>query len=179
MNSTRLLILLAVGWALIALVQFGASEPPKRAPLKYRNETGGAPPTPVIRLALLTTERPPAGVMKDPFATVKPAPPPRPKPPPPPPPEPLPVIVVPPPPEPPPPPPGPTPEELAESELKQYRFLGFVIRGGQRQALVAYHAERFMVEPGQTLRGTIYLKELQEDGAVLADRPTNVELRLP
>ncbi len=87
------------------------------------------------------------------------------------------------PPEPPPPPPPPTPEELAieraRRELGQFRYLGYMNKGpGMDQAFLARGEELFIVNQGDTVSGSILLKEVTSGYVTLQEIHTLIEMTL-
>ena len=94
------------------------------------------------------------------------------RPPPPPPPPPTPVVV----------PPPPSPEEVARAQaiaaLSQFKYLGFLNKGGKSQGFFSRGAELYIVGKGDPVEGAFILKELDPNQAILKDRVTGVESTL-
>lgn len=181
---------LIVFWAAIIFFRVYYGEEQQRVPLKYvkgkarvsRMEAiRGAKSDAVINFALLEKRGSiPLLEKRNIFAPV-PSPlksaPPKPKPAPPaPPPEP--VVVAP----PPLPPPGPSPEELAAEQsrrdIARFKYLGFLLKRGEKILFVARDKELFIIREGETFVTDYYLKEATRDYVIIEDRTTGVSGRL-
>jgi hypothetical protein len=182
------LALLALGgvWAVLLLWNFLFMAKPERVPLKYvsgqtaSRESGRGPAITVvkIRMDLLEAERRQAEVA---FATPK-------------------NIFAPlrhegsegtivkvrhmpvlPPPQPvaPAPPPAPTPEELAaqaaQSELAQFRYLGFLSRNGQDEAFLSKGKELRIVRTGGMIEERVLVKAITPKDVTLQETKSQVE----
>jgi hypothetical protein len=100
-------------------------------------------------------------------------------------PPPAPVIAAPaPPPEPPPPSPPPKSaqeiaEEAARDELKQFRLVGVVLRGGAWQAMVVKGTQVYMVHAGEKIGERFEVKAIAEDSIQLSDPASRVNGQIP
>jgi hypothetical protein len=78
-----------------------------------------------------------------------------------------------------PPPPAPTPEEVARQagmqELAQYRYLGYLIRGGRDQAFLSKGNDLHIVKPGETIDQRILIKAITPAGVTLQETGSQVE----
>lgn len=190
---------LIVLWTALIFFRVYYGEEQQRVPLKYvkgkarvsrMEATRGAKSDAVINFALLEKKGSiPLLEKRNIFAPIpsplkpappkpKPAPPPLPPEPPAPPPEP--VVVAPPP--PPLPPPGPSPEELAAEqsrmEIARFKYLGFLLKRGEKVLFVARDKELFIVREGETFVTDYYLKEATRDYVIIEDRTTGISGRL-
>ena len=72
-------------------------------------------------------------------------------------------------------PPGPSPGELAaqraRQQLNQYRFLGYLKKGGESQAFLTNGEAIYIVKQGETLEGRIHIHKIDPTTIVLS---TNV-----
>lgn len=84
-----------------------------------------------------------------------------------------------PPPGPPPPPPGPTPEELAKQagrqELAQFRYLGYLSRGGREEAFLSKGKDLHIVRAGETIEQRVLVKAVAPTGVTLQETVSQVE----
>lgn len=101
-------------------------------------------------------------------------------------PPPAPVVAAPAPPPLEPPPPSPPPksareiaEEAARDELKQFRLVGVVLRGGAWQAMVVKGNQVYMVHAGEKLGERFEVKAIAEDGIQLSDPASRVNGLIP
>ena len=63
--------------------------------------------------------------------------------------------------------------------MSQFRYLGFLRKGrGRDQAFLARGQELFIVGRDESVIGSIYLKELSSNYAILTETRTQVELTL-
>ena len=73
---------------------------------------------------------------------------------------------------PPPPPPGPSPAELAaqraREQLNQYRFLGYLTRGGESQAFLTNGQAIYIVKQGEMLEGRVQVHKIEPETVVLS-----------
>ncbi len=80
-------------------------------------------------------------------------------------------------------PPPPTPEELAaqaaRGELAQFRYLGYLNRGGESQAFLAKGTELFIVKNSQTIEQSVVVKAVTPVQVVLQEIRTRVEQTVP
>lgn len=177
-KKKKLLAVLLLIWAVLIIYRVITHEEPRRVPLKYvKGQSVSSTqvglkrnPEYVVRVDLLE-ERPPVtlGNPKNIFAPVRaflPPPPPPPRPP-----------------EPPPPPPLPTPEELAieqaRRDLGQFRYLGYLNKGlGGAHAFLARGEDLFIVGKGQSVSGSIVIKDLNSSYVTLQETTTQIEMRL-
>ena len=177
-RKKQILIILMVVWTLLIVYRLGSQEEPKRVPLKYvkgqiisknevlsRSQSGFTVRLDLLEDRLKIALNNPRNVFA-PLQIYLPAPPAPPQPA-----------------EPPPPPPPPTPEELAiqqaRRDLGQFRYLGYLNKGqGRDQAFLARDRELFIVGKGQTISGTIYLKDLTSSYVILQEKNTHVEVTL-
>lgn len=82
---------------------------------------------------------------------------------------------------------GPTPEQLArrqaEQEMNQYRFLGYLERGGIQHVFLSNGQALYIVKQGETVEGAIKLKTIMDTSVVLSKAltgtGTTVEATLP
>ena len=86
-------------------------------------------------------------------------------------------------------PPLPTPEELARvqrelaakqarQQMGQYRFLGYLTRGGEQQAFLGKGRKIYIVRAGETLDGFIQIQAVDASSVKLKHQPTNLETTL-
>ena len=88
---------------------------------------------------------------------------------------------------PPAPPPGPSPGELAaqraRQQLNQYRFLGYLKKGGESQAFLTNGQAIYIVKQGETLEGRIHIHKIDPTTIVLSTKVRetgdNVEATIP
>lgn len=77
------------------------------------------------------------------------------------------------------PPPAPTPEELAaqaaQSELAQYRYLGYLSRQGRNEAFLSKGKELHIVRTGETIEQRILIKAITPTGVSLQETRSQVE----
>lgn len=135
---------------------------PAGLPLSGSGEKGGG------RLALLRPAEK-LEITKNIFAPIKVYIPRPPKPAGPPPP----VVVI---------PPAPTAEEIARSQamaaLSQFKYLGYLNKGGREQGFFSKGGELYITGKGEAVEGSFILKEIDPNHAVLRDKPTGVESSL-
>jgi hypothetical protein len=63
--------------------------------------------------------------------------------------------------------------------LSQYRYIGYLNKGnGNDQAFLAREGNLFIVGKGQTVSGTIYLKEVTSSFVILQEKNTQLEITL-
>jgi hypothetical protein len=78
-----------------------------------------------------------------------------------------------------PPPPPPTPEELAKQagvqELSQYRYLGYLTRGGKDQAFLSRGKDLHIVTTGETIEQRVLVKAITPAGVTLQETASQVE----
>lgn len=77
----------------------------------------------------------------------------------------------------------PTQRELAEAaaraELATYTYIGYLDRQGRATAVIARGQDIYTVQKGKTVFGSIVLKDVNSDAAVIIDSNTQVESTLP
>ena len=77
------------------------------------------------------------------------------------------------------PPPAPTPEELAaqaaQSELAQYRYLGYLSRQGRNEAFLSKGKELHIVRAGETIEQRILVRAITPTGVSLQETRSQVE----
>ena len=77
-------------------------------------------------------------------------------------------------PPPPPPPPGPSPGELAAKRarqlLSQYRFLGYLKKGGESQAFLTNGKDIYIVRQGEVMDGRIHVNKIDPTNIVLSTK---------
>lgn len=186
-NKGIVLGVLLIFWAVVIFFRIYYGEEQKRVPLKYTKgkatvsrieATRGVSSGPAINFTLLERKGSiPLLEKRNIFAPIelppKPAPP---KPTPTPPPSPEPIVVS------PPPPPGPSPEELAAEqsrrEIARFKYLGFLLKRGDKVLFIARDKELFIIREGETLAGNYYLKEASRDYIIIEDTITKVSGRL-
>ena len=179
MNKPQLLTVLVVLWLAILGYRLVTHEPQKTAPLTYtKGSTASVAVAKVgdpklrVRLDLLNSSgQSSVGTPRNIFAPVQVYHPPPPLPPPPS------KSALP---EPPPLPPPPSPEELAaqsaRTELAQYKYLGYINRGGKDFVFLARGNELFdAVGRGGTLAGGIVIKEITPSSVILLEPQTRIE----
>ena len=80
-------------------------------------------------------------------------------------------VVAPPPPAP---PPGPSPEELAaqraRQQLNQFRFLGYLTKGGESQAFITNGQAIYIVKQGEMLEGQVQVNKIEPETIVLSTK---------
>ena len=84
-------------------------------------------------------------------------------------------------------PPGPSPGELAaqraRQQLNQYRFLGYLKKGGESQAFLTNGEAIYIVKQGETLEGRIHIHKIDPTTIVLSTKVRetgdNVEATIP
>lgn len=196
--NPKLLLAVLVGiWIVLLAYRILSHEEPKRVPLTYRKgqAVAGAPTGDkrastgdkkvaskgeerrdlTLKLDLLNRKPPEPGEgLKNLFLPLHfelpkpPAPPPT-----------IPPI---PPPTLPPSPPPPTPEEIAaeeaRKELSEFRYLGYLNRGGKEQAFLAKKETLFTAKRGEIITGTFLLKEVNNNFVVIEETATRVEITL-
>ncbi|MCA9476415.1 MAG: hypothetical protein KC563_11530 [Nitrospira sp.] len=78
------------------------------------------------------------------------------------------------PPPPPPTPPGPSPGELAaqraRQELTQFRFLGFLTKGGESQAFLTNGQAIYIVKQGEMLEGRVQVHKIEPETVTLSTK---------
>lgn len=71
-----------------------------------------------------------------------------------------------------PPPPGPSPAELAaqraRQQLNQYRFLGYLTKGGESQAFLTNGQAIYIVKQGEMLEGQVQVHKIDPETIVLS-----------
>jgi hypothetical protein len=76
-------------------------------------------------------------------------------------------------------PPGPTQEELARQagrqELAQYRYLGYLIRGGRDEAFLSKGKDLHIVKAGETIDQHVLVKAIAPTGVTLQETASQVE----
>jgi hypothetical protein len=76
-------------------------------------------------------------------------------------------------------PPGPTPEELARlagrQELSQYRYLGYLVRGGKDEAFLSKGSTLHIVKTGETIDHRVLVKAIAPTGVTLQETASQVE----
>jgi len=164
-------------WAGVFAYQFYHQPVQRHQPLKFKSGEVASRNAPVpvsdssIRLDLLKSSSRPLVISKNIFEPIHiyVPPPPKVEPPPPPPP-----VVVPPP---------PTPEEIARQqalqELSQYSYLGYLNKGNNKvQGFFSRSGELFTAGKGEIIAGTIMLKEIDPNQAIIRDKNTGTESTL-
>lgn len=77
-------------------------------------------------------------------------------------------------PSPPPPPPGPSAAELAEQrarqQLNQFRFLGYLTKGGESQAFLTNGQAIYIIKQGEMLEGRVQVNKIEPETVVLSTR---------
>ncbi len=77
----------------------------------------------------------------------------------------------------------PTQRELAEAaaraELANYTYIGYLDRQGRATAVIARGQDIYTVQMGKTIFGSVILKDVKPDTAVIIDSNTKVESTLP
>jgi len=77
-----------------------------------------------------------------------------------------------PPPLPPPPPPGPSAAELAgqraRQQLNQFRFLGYLTKGGESQAFLTNGQAIYIVKQGEMLEGRVQVNKIEPETVILS-----------
>jgi hypothetical protein len=73
---------------------------------------------------------------------------------------------------PPPPPPGPSAAELAgqraRQQLNQFRFLGYLTKGGESQAFLTNGQAIYIVKQGEMLEGRVQVNKIEPETVVLS-----------
>jgi hypothetical protein len=73
---------------------------------------------------------------------------------------------------PPPPPPGPSAAELAgqraRQQLNQFRFLGYLTKGGESQAFLTNGQAIYIVKQGEMMEGRVQVNKIEPDTVVLS-----------
>lgn len=76
------------------------------------------------------------------------------------------------PPPPPPPPPGPSAAELAgqraRQQLNQFRFLGYLTKGGESQAFLTNGQAIYIVKQGEMLEGRVQVNKIEPETVILS-----------
>ena len=79
--------------------------------------------------------------------------------------------------------PTPTDQERAEAaataEMANYKFIGYLDRQGKATAVIARGQDIYTVQKGKTVFGSIVLKDVKPDAAVIMDSNTKLESSLP
>jgi hypothetical protein len=74
---------------------------------------------------------------------------------------------------------GPTPEELARQagrqELSQYRYLGYLVRGGRDEAFLSKGKDLHIVKAGETIDQHVLVKAIAPTGVTLQETASQVE----
>jgi hypothetical protein len=82
------------------------------------------------------------------------------------------TATEPPPPPPPPPPSGPSEQELAgqraRQQLNQYRFLGYLTKGGESQAFLTNGQAIYIVRQGEMLEGRVQVNKIERETVILS-----------
>jgi hypothetical protein len=69
--------------------------------------------------------------------------------------------------------------EQARRELSQFRYMGYLNKGpGRDQAFLAREGNLYIVGKGQTVFGTIFLKEVTSSYVILQEKNTQLEITL-
>ncbi|MEW6325015.1 MAG: hypothetical protein AB1515_06475, partial [Nitrospirota bacterium] len=76
-----------------------------------------------------------------------------------------------------------SPEELARDnarrELAQFRYLGYLDKGGGKdQAFLSRNGELMTAQRGETLHGRFFVKDVTPTRVVIVESATNVEVSL-
>ncbi|HET6370195.1 MAG TPA: hypothetical protein VFG95_03300, partial [Nitrospiria bacterium] len=75
-----------------------------------------------------------------------------------------------------------TPEEIAlaraREELAQFRYLGYLNKGGQESAFLSKGKDLFIVTVGEEVQGRFVLRELSSGFAVIHDKGSGAEVTL-
>lgn len=180
--NPKLLLAVLIGiWVVLLAYRILSHEEPKRVPLTYRKGQAVAKVTStkgensrdlMLNLDLLNRKPPAPGEgLKNLFLPLHYEPP---KP------------IMPPttlPPIPPPTlPPPPTPEEIAaeqaRKDLSEFRYLGYLNRGGKEQAFLSKKDTLFTAKRGEVITGTFLLKEVNNNFVVIQETATKVEITL-
>lgn len=100
----------------------------------------------------------------------------------PPPPRPVKSLPPPPPPQPvqaPPPPPPPSAEQIAESELSKFTFLGFMKKDGEKTVFLSSNNEIFLAKKGSQIGPRFLVTNLTEDAITIRSRAGGTEIVIP
>jgi hypothetical protein len=194
-NPKLFLAVLIVIWIGMIAYRIMSREEPKRVPLTYRKgqpavvlkdssvkgvkeafARGKGGGEPKVRLDLLDQKPPAPGEdLRNIFQPLRYQPPKPPAPPP--------TLPPPPPPTLPPPPPPPTPEELAaeqaRKDLAEFRYLGFLNRGGKDHAFLSKSGTLYTGKHGDIVAGSFLLKELNTNFVIIQETGTKVEITIP
>ncbi len=69
---------------------------------------------------------------------------------------------------------GPSPEELAaqraREQLKKYRFLGYLTKGGESQAFLTNGQAIFIVKQGEMMEGKVQVHKIEPENIVLSTK---------
>jgi hypothetical protein len=92
-----------------------------------------------------------------------------------------------PPPPPPPPPPGPSAADLAgqraREQLNQFRFLGYLTKGGESQAFLTNGQAIYIVKQGEMLEGRVQVHKIEPETVILStqvlETGTHVQATIP
>ncbi|HXC61503.1 MAG TPA: hypothetical protein VNV63_02400 [Nitrospiria bacterium] len=185
LNPKLMLAVLAGIWVVLAAYRILSHEEPKRIPLTYRQGQAVTKVTSTrgeerrdltLKFDLLNWKPPAPGAgLKNIFLPLYFEPPKPPAPPP--------TIPHAPPPTLPPPPAPPTPEEIAaeqaRKELSEFRYIGYLNRGGKEQAFLSKDKNLFIVKLGDVITGTYILKDANNSSAVIQETQTKVEMTVP
>lgn len=75
---------------------------------------------------------------------------------------------------PPPPPPGPSAAELAgqraRQQLNQFRFLGYLTKGGESQAFLTNGQAIYIVKQGEMLEGRVQVHRIEPETVILSTK---------
>lgn len=179
LGSKKLLIILIIVWTILIIYRIAAYKEPGRAPLKYIKgqavimheeiKERGDDKKGESRLRKdLLYKKPEASfqIARNIFAPLY-TPPPLVKKPITPPLPPKPEIKV------------PTPEEIAieksKAELKKFKYLGFLNKGGINEAFLSKDNELVSVKKGEIIRGRYLVKEITPNTVIIQDNETQIE----
>lgn len=77
-------------------------------------------------------------------------------------------------PPPPPPPPGPSPADLAaqraQQQLNQFRFLGYLTKGGESQAFLTNGQAIYIVKQGEMVEGQVQVNKIEPETIILSTK---------
>ena len=69
---------------------------------------------------------------------------------------------------------GPSPEDLAkqraQQQLNQFRFLGYLTKGGERQAFLTNGQAIYIVKQGEMLEGQVQVHQIKPDTIILSTK---------
>ena len=194
LNKSQLLVLLGVVWIMILLVQFSDDSEPvvvtsnqtMTASVSSRSSSKSQPslaladvlkhPRQKVKFSKPRNIFAPLNSRNSGLRQVAKAPPPKPSS------RPSPIAR-----RPPTPPPGPSPGALAtqraRQQLNQYRFLGYLKKGGESQAFLTNGEAIYIVRQGETLEGRIHIHKIDPTTIVLSTKVRetgdNIEATIP